>query len=157
MRYWVYDKIDELIKQKDISRRKLAMLAGINISTMSALFARRPVPLPDKYLSPIAEALGVDKAVFDNETLEAEFESKAGENAARVTESQYLYENSLFRQLGNKAQREERARRIRYPNENVLSIMSQIIALDDEDIDALESWLAALQVHRIYSKQRRNK
>ena len=58
----VYDKIDEILKERKISRRKLAMMAGININTMSALFARRPERFPDKYLEKIASALSVSIA-----------------------------------------------------------------------------------------------
>ena len=50
----VYDKIDEILKERKISRRKLAM--------MSALFARRPERFPDKYLEKIASALSVSIA-----------------------------------------------------------------------------------------------
>lgn len=58
----VYDKIDEILKERKVSRRKLAMMAGININTMSALFARRPERIPDKYLEKIASALNVSIA-----------------------------------------------------------------------------------------------
>lgn len=57
----VYDRIDAILKQRRISRRKLAEMAGINVNTMSAIFARKAEPLADKYLDPIAEALEVPK------------------------------------------------------------------------------------------------
>ena len=54
-----YDIIDEELKKRRWSRRKLAEIAGININTMSTIFARRVEPFPEKYLEPIAKALDI--------------------------------------------------------------------------------------------------
>lgn len=62
----VYDKIDELAKARNISRRRLAQLSGININTMSTLYKRRPVNFPDKYLFPIAAVLDVSPSEIRN-------------------------------------------------------------------------------------------
>lgn len=62
----VYDKIDELAKARNISRRRLAQLSGININTMSTLYKRRPVNFPDKYLIPIAAVLDVSPSEIRN-------------------------------------------------------------------------------------------
>ena len=55
----IYDRIDMELKRRHWSRRKLADFAGININTMCSLFARKPDPLPDKYLNKIADALDI--------------------------------------------------------------------------------------------------
>ena len=59
-----YERIDELLKERHMSRRKLAQIAGININTMSALFMRRPETFPPKYLEKIAAALNVPVTEF---------------------------------------------------------------------------------------------
>ena len=53
----IYDRIDNELKRRNISRRRLAQLSGININTMSTLFARRPEPFPENHLVKIADAL----------------------------------------------------------------------------------------------------
>ncbi len=151
MKYLVYDKIDELLKQKGLSRRKLAMQAGITTSNMSALFARRPVPLPDKYLNPIAAALGVDRSAFDNEVLEREYEERLQEEYELAVESQQV--NSIFR---SREQRAERARRFYHPSEQLRSIMDQIETLDDGDLDVLEQWISSYQFYRMFSRAKRD-
>lgn len=55
----VYENIDKILRERHISRRKLADLAGINANTLAAVFMRKPDPFPEKYLIPIAEALEV--------------------------------------------------------------------------------------------------
>lgn len=55
----IYDRIDHELKKRNLSRRKLAQLSGININTMSSLFARRPEPFPENHLIKIADTLGV--------------------------------------------------------------------------------------------------
>lgn len=61
-----FDKIDELAKAKKISRRRLAQMAGINVNTMSSLYKRRPAKFPEKYIEPIANALGVAPSELKN-------------------------------------------------------------------------------------------
>lgn len=61
----IYDRIDNVLKQKKISRRKLAELAGINVNTMSSLFARRPSNFPRQYLNQIAEVLDITPAALE--------------------------------------------------------------------------------------------
>ena len=155
VKYLVYDKIDELLKQKGMSRRKLAMQAGISTSNMSALFARRPVPLADKYLNPIAAALGVDRSAFDNEVLEREYEERLQEEYELAFESQQV--NSIFNRLGSREQRAERARRFYHPSEQLRGIMDQIEALDDVDLDVLEQWVSSYQFYRMFSRVKRDR
>lgn len=150
MKYLVYDKIDELLKQRCMSRRKLAMQAGISTSNMSALFSRRPVPMPDKYLNPIAVALGVDRAAFDADVLEQEHLERLQEEHELAFGSQRV--DNMFRRMGTKEQRAERARRSYCPNEHVFEIMEQIDGLDDDDLDAIEQWVASVQMYRAFSR-----
>jgi len=58
----VYDNIDSILKEKRMSRRRLARLAGIKETTLQACFARRPEHFPLKYAMAIAEVLDVDIA-----------------------------------------------------------------------------------------------
>lgn len=55
----VYENIDRIIKEKRISRRKLARMAGINETTLASCFARRPEHFPSKYAVAIAKVLHV--------------------------------------------------------------------------------------------------
>ena len=56
----VYDRIDRILKEKNLSRRKLARLAGIPETTLASAFSRKPEHFPNKYLISIAAALEVD-------------------------------------------------------------------------------------------------
>ena len=56
----VYDNIDMLIKERHLSRRKLARLAGIKETTLAACFSRKPEHFPSKYAFAIADVLNVD-------------------------------------------------------------------------------------------------
>lgn len=58
-----FDKLDSILKQKGISRRKLALALGIPESTMSSAFMRRSGLSPDVALR-IAQYLGVDYYVL---------------------------------------------------------------------------------------------
>lgn len=58
----VYDKIDEILKMKHMSRRKMAHAAGIPESTISSLFIRRPDRFPLEYALKIANVLQVNWA-----------------------------------------------------------------------------------------------
>lgn len=53
----IYDNIDKELHNRCWSRRELAQRAGINVNTMSTLFARKPDPMPEKYIDKIANAL----------------------------------------------------------------------------------------------------
>lgn len=55
----VYEKIDNLLYQRGMSRRELARKAGIKETTLASVFARQPENFPIRYLKPIAEVLGV--------------------------------------------------------------------------------------------------
>lgn len=55
----VYERIDNLLYQRGMSRRELARKAGIKETTLSSVFARQPENFPIRYLKPIAEVLGV--------------------------------------------------------------------------------------------------
>ena len=146
MRYWVYDRIDELLKQKGLSRRKLAELSGINPSTLGALFARRPVPLPDKYLNPIAEALGVDRTAFDDNELLSE---SLGAKANGVMQLNVLQSISRGGKRATEISVEERVRRLLNPSEKVAALMAQIADLDDvEDVDAIATWANIICTYR---------
>ena len=65
----IYDRIDELAAERNLSRRKLAQLAGINVNTLSTIFKRRPDKFPEKYLESIANALGVSVSEIRNANL----------------------------------------------------------------------------------------
>lgn len=56
----VYDNIDRILKEKRMSRRRLARLAGIKETTLAACFARRPEHFPLKYALAIADVLDVN-------------------------------------------------------------------------------------------------
>ena len=60
----IYDNIDALLKEKHMSRRKLARLARINETTLAACFSRRPEHFPSKYAIAIARVLDVDVAAL---------------------------------------------------------------------------------------------
>ena len=53
----IYDRIDLLLKERRISRRRLARKIGVPESTLAAAFVRRPEHFPEKYIQAIAEAL----------------------------------------------------------------------------------------------------
>lgn len=60
----MFDRMDELLKEKGMSRRQLALQAGIPVSTLSAAFSRkskgtRSVSLSNDAIAAIAVALGV--------------------------------------------------------------------------------------------------
>lgn len=56
----IYDVIDELREKKGLSRRKLALMAGINPATFASMMMRRPDNISVTYLMPIADVLGVN-------------------------------------------------------------------------------------------------
>lgn len=155
MQYRVYDKLDELLRQRGWSRRKLAMEAGINLNTMSALFARRPEPLPDKYLRPMAEALGVDIKAFDPMLLEAEYAQKALTLIRRSDRCERYPEVSpeikeLVEIASARAWEKQRLQQARHLSNDVRKIMSHVEGLSDEDIDALELAIFYLRLQRAY-------
>lgn len=63
----IYDRIEHVREERGFSRRKLAEKAGIKPSTLQSLFDRRPEHFPSKYVTLIAEALGVSKDTLTGE------------------------------------------------------------------------------------------
>lgn len=57
----LYDRIDELLKEKGWSRRRLAERAGINPATLATLFKRRTKNPKFEYIQKIARALDVSE------------------------------------------------------------------------------------------------
>lgn len=55
----IYDRIDDILKEKNLSRRKLAIMAGIPPTTLQSAFSRKTVNLPVDTIKRIADALGV--------------------------------------------------------------------------------------------------
>ena len=55
-----YDYIDRLLKEKGMSRRQLAIQAGISVNNMSGWFRRRTIKVPDRYIEAIADILGIN-------------------------------------------------------------------------------------------------
>ena len=55
----IYERIDEILKERQLSRRALARLAGIKETTLAGLFARKPDVFPEKYIEAISNALNV--------------------------------------------------------------------------------------------------
>ena len=54
-----YERIDELLAEKGMSRRQLAIEAGISIDTMSSWFRRRTKRVPADCVKRIADVLNV--------------------------------------------------------------------------------------------------
>ena len=54
------EKIDTILKDREISRRELARMAGINEQTLGTVFRTHPKHLAYKYGQPIAEALHIN-------------------------------------------------------------------------------------------------
>ena len=55
----IFDRIDRILVDKRMSRRKLARLAGIPETTLASAFSRRPNKFPVEYTQRIAAALDV--------------------------------------------------------------------------------------------------
>lgn len=55
----VYDKIDKLLEQKNLSRRRLAILADIPPTTLQSAFSRKTVNLSLDTIKKIADVLEV--------------------------------------------------------------------------------------------------
>lgn len=58
----IYDRIDEILGERQLSRRALARLAGIKETTLAGLFARKPDVFPEKYIDAISNALNVSSS-----------------------------------------------------------------------------------------------
>ena len=58
----IYDRIDEILRERQLSRRALARLAGIKETTLAGLFARKPDVFPEKYIDAISNALNVSSS-----------------------------------------------------------------------------------------------
>ena len=146
-KYLVYDKIDELLRERGMSRRQLAKQAGITTSNMSALFMRKPVPLKEKYIRAIAEALDVDLSTFDNDRLEQEYKTREMEAEAKllndsvgqmVTRRMSLAFKQVNFDMVNNA----------LDNERLADIILQIDVLDEADVRAIEEWLTARRIYK---------
>lgn len=61
----IYDRIDKILKERQLSRRALARLAGIKETTLAGLFARKPDVFPKKYIEAISGALNVSEAYLE--------------------------------------------------------------------------------------------
>lgn len=55
----VYEVIDALRKQRNLTGKKLAEMAGMPTTTLATIMGRKPAAIPKKYLVALAEALGV--------------------------------------------------------------------------------------------------
>lgn len=55
----IYDRIDEILAEKKMSRRKMARLAGIPETTIASAFTRKPERFPIEYIVKIAKALEI--------------------------------------------------------------------------------------------------
>ena len=55
----IYDRIDEILAEKKMSRRKMARLAGIPETTIASAFSRKPERFPIEYIVRIAKALEI--------------------------------------------------------------------------------------------------
>lgn len=55
----IYENIDRLLKERHMSRRKLARLAGIRETTLASAFSNRPEHFPRERAEKIAEVLEV--------------------------------------------------------------------------------------------------
>lgn len=104
-----YERIDEILNSRQLSRRALARLAGIKETTLAGLFARKPEVFPDKYLDAISKALNVSKAylqgfadtpndgvMLDNLTKEIKTRKQALDNE---TEKMRLLLNSTIKSM----------------------------------------------------------
>lgn len=128
----VYDKIDELAKARNISRRRLAQLSGINTNTMSTLYKRRPVNFPDKYLIPIANALNVSPSEIRNANNLRLFPSAAEPPCADADTAQVVHWDSLV-----PAQTENQ-------RATVGQVLSMIETLNRDELKIVSDYIAVL-------------
>ena len=63
----IYDNIDRLLTEKGMSRRQLALAAGINESTISVAFVKRETMFRPATVKKIADTLGVTVDELKNE------------------------------------------------------------------------------------------
>ena len=102
--------------------------------------------MPDKYLNPIAEALGVDRTVFDDNELLSE---SLGAKANGVMQLNVLQSIGRGGKRATEISVEERVRRLLNPSEKVAALMAQIADLDDvEDVDAIATWANIICTYR---------
>lgn len=85
-----YERVDELLAQRGMSRRQLANAAGISIDTVSSWFRRQTMKVPMKHIKRIAEVLnvpyweliiiddGVDPSAVMLEMISAQSEKQTG-------------------------------------------------------------------------------
>ena len=65
-----YERIDELLAERHMSRRQLALAAGLSVNNISGWFTRRTKKVPMKHIKAIADVLGVhywELIVIDDE------------------------------------------------------------------------------------------
>lgn len=137
-----YDKIDELLKERKMSRRKLAQKAGINVNTMSALFAKKPDVLPDKYLNPIAEVLEVSPTTLRASNLRLFTASEA------VPFDANKINHAMFR---SHAEQPPEADSTTEPTPQPMSFSrfcAALEAMDDEELELISLYLEHLRKKR---------
>lgn len=64
-----YDRVDELLRERHMSRRALAIKAGLSFNTMSGRFRRRSKTIPVEDIEAIADALGVEPQEISAHTI----------------------------------------------------------------------------------------
>lgn len=65
----ICDKIDELRKERGLSRREVARQAGINENTFACYFKRKYGNFPEKHIESVARVLGVSPATLKGANL----------------------------------------------------------------------------------------
>ena len=102
----VYDRIDKVLEKKHISRRKLALLAGVPPTTLQSAFSRKTEKLSFDTIKKIADALGVPVAdlagwsAFDDQYPHLADEVKLLDLAKKIDENIFQL-NELFLQLND--------------------------------------------------------
>lgn len=83
----IYDNIDRLLEENGMSRRQLALKAGIGEGTMSTAFARRSTMFHPTNLQKIADTLGVTVDELKSEPLNTTPTGRPGEAAVNPGKS----------------------------------------------------------------------
>lgn len=120
----IYDNIDRLLKENGMSRRQLALKAGIGEGTMSTAFARRSTMFHPTNLQKIADTLGVTVDELKSEPVDITPTRKPGENAANWPQSHPYHAFSV----------EECAAMINEINENVIKLKPKHLYFTNEYI-----------------------
>lgn len=143
-----YDKIDEILKERGLSRRKLAQMAGINVNTMSALFAKKPEKFPDKYLNAIAEALDVSALTLkaSNIRLLARPTKAAEFDTSLIT-------NAILRAHEEPSDVEPCAKSQQLQQSSFGQIITILESMDDEEIEIILHYIEYLKKKRQNTKK----